>query len=157
MLTTYQVERFADIADELPPLWVKHWRVLGMEQGRVKLDPDVVQYLALEVAGILHVVTARRAGALIGYFFNLLPPQDLHYKGHKRAWADIYFVDPEASPGLSLGVKLLKLALFTRDRLRALGVQEHRTSVKLHSDIGLLWQRLGYRPVETVYYDMLEG
>ena len=154
-MTTYQVERFSDIADELPPLWLKHWLRLGPNRDRVKLEPNIREYLAYEAAAVLHIVTARQEGALIGYFFNLIKAEDLHYRSLTRAWTDLFFIDPEAVPPLSLVAKYRKLIAFTRKELRALGVQEHRVSVKLYSDIGRLLEALGYVPQERVYSILL--
>ncbi len=155
-MTSYQVETFAKIAQELPPLWVKHWRRLGTEQATVPLSPDVPKYFELDRIGVLHIVTARNAdGALIGYYFTLIPPTDLHYTGLKRAWTDIYFIDPTAVPPLSLVAKYRQLIAKVEAELLALGVQRLQTAVKLHSDIGALWDQLGYKPVERMYYRML--
>jgi hypothetical protein len=153
---TYQVERFAAIAEELPPLWVRHWRRLGTDQARVPLAPDVPKYYDMDRERLLHIVTVRDTkGALIGYYFTLIPPKDLHYTGLKRAWTDIYFIDPTAVPPLSLVAKYRRLIEKVEVELRALGVQDLRTAVKLHSDIGPIWDQLGYTPVERVYYRRL--
>ena len=155
MTVTYQVERFPAIALEIRPLWTKHWQVLGMDRERVALSPDIPTYLKMDCDGVLHIVTVRAAEALIGYYFTLIPPKDLHYTGLKRAWTDIYFIDPSAVPPLSLVAKYRRLVAKVEAELQALGVQRLHTAVKLHSDIGGLWDRLGYTPVERAYYRVL--
>lgn len=153
--TTYQVERFQDVVEEIPALWVKHWNTLGTERDRVKLDPDFAQYFDMDHAGVLLIVTARTAGRLIGYFFAVVIEADLHYRGLKKAWADIYYIDPAAAPGVSLVAKYRKLIARLEHELISLGVQKFQTAVKIHSDVGSLWDRLGYKPVERAYYRML--
>src|ERR1043166_6320102 len=74
----YQRETFASILPDLGPLWRRHDRELWPDRAWGKLAPNVVQYLHLESQGILHIVTARTGGKLIGYCFELVL-FDMHY------------------------------------------------------------------------------
>src|SRR6266576_7312864 len=72
-------ERFNQLAHELPPLFHEHWKELALNQDTVKLDPNWDQFNALDVQGILRILTVRMEGRLVGYVFLLFGPH-LHYK-----------------------------------------------------------------------------
>ena len=67
---TFQVEPFSRIADELPPLFARHWEELG--EAGIPLDPDWNRMFISEAQGQLKVTTARCGGVLVGYIFNFL-------------------------------------------------------------------------------------
>jgi hypothetical protein len=139
--------RFAFIAQELPPLFEKHWREVALNHDSVPLSPDWERYFQLDAKGILQVLTVRVDGDLVGYHFLTVYPH-LHYAKTWWAETDIFWLHPDHRQGLT-GYKLLKLP---RDWLRAAGVKHHTLRTKLHiPSFEPILQRLGYVPIETVY------
>jgi len=148
---TYQWERFSGIARELPPLFKRHWREIALNQDRVHLDPNWDQYYALDLAGTLRCLTVRSNGVLVGYVFMFVFPH-LHYASTLWAASDIFWLDPAYRQGLA-GFRMLRL---TEKGLKELGVRVLHFNAKLHFEasrgtIGKLLERMGYKPVETVY------
>src|ERR1700676_2563598 len=70
---TIQVESLYDIARELPPLLVRYCSEFDESP-----DPDWQQMLRMTAAGALRTVTARDAGALVGFVFNIVGPHLMH-------------------------------------------------------------------------------
>jgi GNAT superfamily N-acetyltransferase len=150
---TAQQERFSAIAKELPPLFERHWLELGSNRDTIKLDPDWDRYLAMDAAGLLVVTTARVAGVLVGYIFNIVGPH-LHYRSTAHAELEMFWLDP-AWRGLWFSLRWFR---GNDDMLRELGVKRVHVAVKngyKDGRVGVIFKRLGYLPVETVYSKVL--
>ena len=80
------------IFDEGAGILAARYKESAEEQQVLNFDPDIPQYLLLESAGVLAVVTARASGKLIGYNVMVLTP-NLHHAGVKYAINDGLFVD----------------------------------------------------------------
>jgi hypothetical protein len=144
-----QVEKLAQIARELPPLFQRHWEELGHDREAIPLDPDWDRYLALDFQNILRVRTARFDGILAGYIFNLVGPH-LHYASTKHAEIEMFWLDP-AYRGTSF---VLKWFRENDADLKSLGIKRVHAGVKnAYKDgrVGLVFKRLGYKPIETVW------
>lgn len=142
-------QRFHEIAHELPPLFTEHWRELALNKDAVPLDPDWDRFYALDVQGILRVLTVRVEGALAGYAFLLVGPH-LHYRSTLWGNVDMYWLDPVVRQGWT-GVRLFKTLI--RDA-RAMGVVNLTLATKHHfmqNRVTKLLQRLGFVPIETVH------
>lgn len=150
----YGVEQFEDILDEVIPLWSRHWEVSAVDQEAVLLDPNIAAYRQMASAGILHIVTVRKDGRLIGYYFSVVMKRGLHY-GVKEAHCDIYYVDTRDTP---MAVLALYRGLFRHMEIemRKLGVTRLITMTKQHADLSPLWESLGYSPHEYTFYKRLE-
>ena len=101
MSLTCQLERWKDIRDEICPLYIEHWKEMGLTGAELLLDHP--KYLAMDNEGTLLVVTARDQGKLVGYFVNFLcrhPHYDL-----LTAAMDVYYLDPRYRRGTN-GLKL---------------------------------------------------
>lgn len=148
----FQWERFAAIARELPPLFLRHWEEIALNRDSVPLDPNWPEYYRLDIAGVLRCLTVRtESGTLAGYHFVLIFPH-LHYASTLWAQSDMFWLDPAYRAGW-WGVKLLSVV---RDQLRAAGVKVHFVNIKLHfeADRGTLakvLRRLGYRHTENTF------
>ena len=142
----YQLERFSDVIDEAQPLLVQHWEDVALNQDTVALNPDWDAYAFMDSMDRLHIITARDNGKLVGYVVYLTSLW-LHYKDQVIADGDIFWLHPDYRKGMT-GVKLLKEA---ENALRAKGVNFIINKVKLHKDVGKIFDRLGYSAVETVY------
>ncbi len=146
----YQKETWAKLLPELPALFVMHWQEVGLDREKIPLDPDWERYALLEAQGILHMVTARDDGILIGYYVALVLPH-LHYKSSRTAFSDIFFIHPEYRRGLT-GYKLF---LETEKMLKKLGVQKSYVMTKQHLPLNILMKRLKYRFIEKIYTKLL--
>ena len=90
----YKVELFSDCIEEMKPLLEKHYLEVALYQDKIDLNPDYDKYFEIEDAGMLHLVTAREEGQLIGYFLSLVTP-NMHYSDHHYALNDILYVAEE--------------------------------------------------------------
>jgi L-amino acid N-acyltransferase YncA len=144
-------ETFRDVFDEAVPLLVKHWREIASFQD-IPLDVDVPRYLAIEDAGNLRVFTVRVDGRLVGYACFIVAP-NAHYKGSLQAVQDVLYVERTAR-GAMHGLRLVR---HCDEALAAEGVQVVTQHVKLaHPTLGVIAQRCGYEPVETIYAKRLD-
>lgn len=142
-------ERFHAIAHELPPLFMEHWRELALNKDIVPLDPDWDRYYALDVQGVLRILTVRLAGRLVGYIFLLAGPH-MHYKSTMWGHVDMFWLDPICRQGWT-GVKLFKTLI--RDA-KAMELVNLTLATKTHfmdNRVTKLLQRLGFMPIETVH------
>lgn len=150
---TSQVEKFHEIARELPPLFEQHYREIALDQERIPLDPDWDRYLMLSLQGMLLVRTARYGDTLVGYIFNLFGPH-LHYRSTPHAEIEMFWLDP-AYRGSGF---VLRWFRENEAMLRELGVKKVGGTTKngyKDGRVGLIFKRLGYTPVETVWSKVL--
>ena len=68
----FAVERWATYAADAPPLWVRHYKEVALDQAVIPLDMDLARYAELDRLDMLHIVTARVRGNLIGYFTGVV-------------------------------------------------------------------------------------
>ena len=146
-MVTYQVETYSDVLPELRVIYPEHYNEL--EQGLMggyDLDPDWSQYLALEQAGILKVITCRLDDKLIGYMMFIVS-YHLHVKSCLTAYEDIYFVRKEYRKG-RIGIKLFQYA---EKYLKSININRIFTTTKVHKDNSKLLEYLGYTFIEKLY------
>jgi len=151
-MLTYRREKISDIKEELLPLLEKHWREIALDQDTVKLEPDWATYDMLDASGVICLITARHYGELVGYVAYLVVPS-LHYKSLRVAENDLYWLDPVFRKGMA-GVNLFRAAEVI---LAGEGVNKIVNKVKLHNDVGRIFERMGYTPIERVYVKTLAG
>jgi hypothetical protein len=147
---TFQEEAFSSLISELPELWNRHWDEVALDKEAVPLAPDWMGYKELERLGMLHIMTARADGKLIGYYFAFVRPH-LHYRHTQHAWSDIFIILPEYRKGLT-GYRLF---VETEKMLKSLGVRKSYVVTKVHIPLKMLMKRLGYRFIERVYSKLL--
>jgi len=119
----------------------------------VPLDPNWEAYANLDRGEILRVLTVRVSGVLVGYHFVLVFPH-LHYASTLWSQTDMFWLDPAYRSGWT-GYRLLRIV---RDTLKENGVKVHYCPTKLHFEfegIGRIMDRLGYKPIETIYAQYL--
>jgi len=147
-------ERFSAIIHELRPLFREHWREIALNRDVVSLDPDWERYLALEHAGLLHILTVRVSGALVGYVFVCVGPH-LHYASTAWAVVDMFWLNPVYRFGWT-GVRMMR---DLEKGVRNLGAKVLHISHKLHvkdGRVSSIFRRLGYRPIEEIWAKTLE-
>ncbi|HLJ26557.1 MAG TPA: GNAT family N-acetyltransferase [Candidatus Angelobacter sp.] len=151
MSLTYQLERWSDIKRaEMDPLFALHWEEIALNKDKIKLDVDYERYRKLDEANMLHIVTLRDDGRLVGYHCSLLDTH-LHYKGDIMALTDVYFLLPEYRKGRT-GIRLFQVVEQT---LKARGITKMITATKLHRDKGRLFEAMGWTEIERVYTKMI--
>lgn len=151
-MITYQTEKFKDCIDEAKPLLMKHWDEVACDKENVPLNPDYDQYQRLCDAGVLHIVTARDDGVLVGYA-SWLVAVNLHYKQLVFGEIDIFFLSAECRRGL-VGYKLLSKS---DEYLASIGVNKIVSKDKIAHGLGPIFKRLGYEAIETVYLKTVGG
>lgn len=140
-MTTFHVEKWATFHRDAHPLFDMHWKELALDQAKIPLGLDSARFQVLCDQGLLHIVTARKAGVVIGYFVAIVMPH-LHYKdAGLMAFTDMYFIRPGCRKG-GCGVKLFTEAERT---LRERGVVKAYLSTKVHQDHTQLFEKLGWR------------
>ena len=149
---TYQRERLARIARELPPLFKKHHAELAVDPVRAPLDVDWDRYFDLDLVAALQIITVRDGAVLVGYVFNIIS-QHLHKKSTRWCTVDMYWLDP----GYRVGLIGYRLFVENEKFLKLAGVQKVVVGEKLHfhndheRKVNVLFKRLGYVP-EDLYY-----
>lgn len=150
---SFQVEAFSAVWPELQPLLPRHWEELALDKESVPLDPNWPRYAEIEKAGAISMVTVRENGCLVGYCIMVLSP-GLHYRTCYEARMDVFWLAPEVRNQAMPGVRLFRAV---EKELKRRGVQRVYVGSKLHRDVGRLFERLGYHPIETWYSKMLEA
>jgi hypothetical protein len=148
---TFQVEKWAEALPELRPLFHLLWDDVAVDKDRFVAKCDEEKYAACNAIGMLHLVTARSEGRLVGYFVMLVNPNPHYLGAGLMAFTDMYFLLPEFRKGTT-GVKLFS---FMEESLREKGVVKAYTSHKLHRDRGTMLQMLGWTPTDMVYSKVL--
>ena len=142
----YQQEPFGPFIDECQDLIVDHWNAVALDQDSIPLDPDWKLYRAMDAKGVIHLTTARHHGKLVGYVVYLLTTA-LHYRNLQVAEADMFWLDKAHRKGMA-GIHMLRNA---EGALTDLGVEKMFTKVKLHYDVGKVFEYMGHAPIERVY------
>ncbi len=133
-------------------LWEEHYSEFEpAHEGKMPMGPDVGVYSALDKAGALEIITARKAGKLIGYCL-VVCKRHIHYRA-LCAFEDSYFVTKPERLG-SVGTRLIKKAL---DVCKARGCVRAYWMTKEFNSIEVLFKRLGMEKIDSVFAIWLEG
>jgi len=146
-------EKFSEIAEELLPLFVRHWREVADDQSRVPLDVDVRKMLQFERLGVLAIVAARDEGKLVGYVVILMGPH-LHHASTQWAQFDGFWLDPAYRKGAA-GFRMLRGAVAA---VRKKGAKVVTVPVKQSFENGRvnrLFERMGFVAADVLYKKVL--
>jgi hypothetical protein len=149
-MITFQEESAVAIQDELNPLLKLHWKEIARNTDKIKLNVDWSAYKTVEDAGMLHTVTARADGVLIGYIVSMVAP-NFHYCDWIMAHCDVLFMHPDYRGG-SAFIKMLK---FTEAALKKKDVVNFYVHMKLSHDFGSLLERYDYVAIERTFEKQL--
>lgn len=144
----FREEPFGMVRGEIETLMHAHWREIGGTDAQ-PLDPDWQRFAALEEAGVLAVLTARdRGDRLVGYIV-LVVFASLHYRSLLQAHDDAHYLSPEFRRGMA-ACRMFRAA---EEMLRRRGVEAvtYHTKLRAANDRGVVFKRLGYTAVETLY------
>lgn len=145
---TSQVESFAKIAGELPPLFERHHRELFDLAHSAPLEPNWELYFHLDASGRLVVTTARYGSVLAGYIINILD-RLLFSRSYLYSCIEKFYLDePYRGEGFAP-----KWFAFNDEALREKKVRAVMVAEKLNQEksTGVLFQRMGYKPIETIW------
>lgn len=157
-LTVFAVERWRDLRVEMLPMLVKHWREIALNHADVPLDIDEKRYADMDEAGTLHIVTARKAGRLVGYHVAIISTH-LHYASTLHSFTDVYYVAPEHRAG-RMGLRLFQKVereLQVERAARGHAVMKLFTATKKHLDQSRLFEHLGYSSTEQLFTKIIRG
>ena len=150
-MLTFSVEAWSKALPELRGLFPLLWADVAIDKDKFVAECDEEKYAALEKIGMLHLVTARDEGRLVGFFLVFLTP-NAHYKGQGlMAFTDMYFI-LDAFRGGPDGARLFT---FMEETLREKGVVKAYTSHKLHRDRSAMLKFLGWPPSDIIYSKVL--
>jgi len=139
-------ECLASVKEDIKPLIEKHWEMVALNQGKIKLNPNWEEYARLDAAGILRVFTARAEGHLVGYCV-LVVSRSIHYQDHIFANNDVTFVLPEYREGAT-GYYLLK---FAEDYCQENDISLMNINTKVHIPFDNLLLGMGFDLIERIY------
>jgi GNAT superfamily N-acetyltransferase len=133
-------------------LFPEHFDELAVHKEQIPLGMDDSLYQHIEDLGRLHVLTAREAGELVGYYVAIVIPNHPHNKdAGPCSTTDMFYMARAHRKGGS-GAKLLMMAEKT---LRERGVTKASISVKLHQNHGPLLEALGWEHTDLVFQKVL--
>ena len=142
----YKEETFDQVIDEIKPLLEDHWEEIALHKDSIKLNPDYARYEQMFKNGNMRIVTARDDAKLVGYCIMMLY-NHIHYKDQYMAMDDIFFIAKDYRKGLT-GVKLF---IKTEEIMKQYGVTKLSMNVKVHQDVGAIFERLGYKETERMF------
>ena len=142
----YKEETFDQVIDEIKPLLEDHWEEIALHKDSIKLNPDYARYEQMFKNNNMRIVTARDDGKLVGYCIMMLY-NHIHYKDQYMAMDDIFFIAKDYRKGLT-GVKLF---IKTEEIMKQYGVTKLSMNVKVHQDVGAIFERLGYKETERMF------
>ncbi len=149
MTVTYQTERLRDTMGEINAMLPDQWAEMAQGFDAFQTDPQWNLYLMAEDKGVGLLMTAREAGALVGYFGVLIHPH-LSTKATLAATSTPYYVVKRRDRGLVLR----SLIRNTVKLLKARGVQLVAIRTHVWASAAPILESLKFRPIETSY--MLE-
>ena len=130
---------------DIEPLLFEHWKEVAANQDQIKLNPDWAKYAELDRSGSLIAMIARDQGKVIGYLV-LIISEHLHYKDHKFAHNDVFYVKPEYRG--ALGDELLKAG---EKEARSLGASVMLMNAKVYADYSPMLEKHNFNLFEKVY------
>lgn len=148
-MTLLQEEKWSNFYPDCLPLFEEHNGEIGESKDNMPLDPDIEACSALDGAGKLQILTARKADILVGYCTFFIS-NSLQSKNIVCATQGIYFVRKNERKG-DLGLRLYMESI---RRLKSKGVKNIYPHHWMRGDSILLkpfFERLGAIEVEHVY------
>lgn len=142
----YKVETLDTCLEEMKPLLHKHYLEVALYQDKIEFNPDYDKYYTMEEMGMLHIVTVRDDGNLIGYFISMIN-ENIHYSDHTYALNDVLYVD-EDYRNSGVGQTMFDYA---EAQLENLGVSVIIIHMKTEKPFDSLCENLDYDYAERIY------
>lgn len=147
-MITFELESWQSYFSEAPKaLWPEHYAELCTRPLAKPMSPDVPFFQFLDARGMLQVLTARRAGIMVGYCLMVVKRHS-HYD-LLAAFEDSYFLT-KSERGNGNGLKLITSTLH---HLRKRGVKEayFMTKARAELDMSGLFEKLGFELSDKVF------
>lgn len=151
-MITFHVEPWSDFKTEAAVLFPIHWREIALHQDAIKLAIDFAALDGLDSEGALHVVVAREAGKIVGYWLGVIRPH-LHYRDSLTAYTDVFYVRQESRRDVFVFQHMLD---YVETSLAKRGVQKLFIASKCHKDLSKIFERRGMTRTEVVYTKLLK-
>lgn len=145
-MITYQVETWGDYFKDCQKLWKEHYDEIAVMKDKIAMNPNIAFYQEMENSGILHLLTVRDEGEMIGYHISFVRPHP-HYADMLCGFVDAYFLTPSKRKGM-IGVKMIKKA---EESLKARGVRKLFTGTKNSKDMSKIFEYLGWHLTEQLF------
>ena len=152
IIADIKVERLSSFINELKPLLEKHYKEVHVYRKVVDFNPDYETYLSLDEAGVLHCVTARVDGKLVGYFISTVSAS-LHYMDHKYAVNDVVYID-KGLRGSNLAYDMIS---FAENEYKKMGVSVYTLHIKTAIPCEKLMNSLELKKIESIYSKYIGG
>ena len=146
MALQFAVESGRSIRDEVFSLTQLHWEEIALDKDKITLAPNYERYEELDAMGVLHTITAREAGKLVGYHFSFIQPH-LHYRNDLMCFTDIFFLHPEHRKGLAA----FGLFRAVETEMKKIGVKKIIMGCKDHHNLAPIFNRLGWTLTDHMY------
>lgn len=146
---TIQVDNFDDF-EEAVYLFENHWKETEIDTEDVPVSVWKDAYKEMYDNGVLHIVTVRDNGNIVGYHVSSVQPH-LNHSDTLMGFTLSFYLRPDYRLS-GTGMKLLK---FVEKTLEEKGVIKFYLTTKKKLDLGKLFEMLGYRPDEVTYSKML--
>lgn len=144
----FQRERWADVYTEILPLLQNANDLLEPYADTMPLDIDSERYDELDKMDVLHVITVRLHGNLVGHHM-IFVSEDLRRKGVKQAQTDNIWVHAE--------YRNSGLVAWSENYLKELGVEVWAAASREKFDITAMWTEKGFKLLERVFIKKLES
>lgn len=133
------------IWDEIRPLVKAYWDEAESYRHYQELNMSWERYHEYEQAGMLHCVTARDDGVLVGYAVGYISDS---MRTQAKTWGDdMFYVVPEYR-GRHVGTGLMR---YIEQVCQKIGVVEIFLHTRSHSDVPAMAKHLDYEEVSVQY------
>ncbi len=146
-MITVRREKWIDCIDQIMPLCQQ---VFDLEEAKftgLQLEFDTEMYIESEESNYFHCLVMRKNGKPIGFHWIVISPMPRHM-GKTHAHTDAIFVDPENRQHSNTLIEFSEQYIKQRAdfwTLANLGVNDRQA----------LWQRKGFKPIETIMFKKL--
>lgn len=149
---TYAMETWAQLRKdgEVPRLLAGHYSEVAADGDDGGCDLDHPQFEWMCQNGMLHVVTVRCDGVLVGYHISLVR-RHLH-RAVLTAYTDAFYLDPNHRKGM-VGYKMFTYATET---LKRRGVKWIYSGTKLKKDISKMLEHQGFKHIEETFLKVIK-
>lgn len=149
MTVRFAVEMYRQLRADADALRIVEDHFVEVAPGSIPLALDHGQFEWMCQNNILHIVTARDEGKLVGYHFTICK-KHLH-RDCMAGYVDAFYVDPEHRTGRTA----MRLFQYAEETLMRRGVKWIYSGSKNVKDVGRLMEYLGYTDIERVYLKVL--
>jgi GNAT superfamily N-acetyltransferase len=147
MTCRFATETYAQWRADAAPLLHSHYEEVAV--GNAPMDVDDAQFEWMCRSGMLHVVTVRDDGRLVGYHISIVR-RHLH-RAVLSAYTDAFYLHPEFRGGRTA----YRMFQYATDTLVRRGVRQVYSGTKLNRDIGRMLEHQGFKHVENTYLKVI--